>query len=533
VTSRPRIPFWLTFGLIVVAIEAMMAFVVWRSAPAGTQWLGGSIQNTSDVAVYLSYLRQGADGHFLLSDRFAVEPHAQRFDPVWSIAGFIAQSGIPLILLHEILRWVFTLILAWTVFAAARELTKTERDAKLGTILVFGGVSFGWLYSVWLDVLHLWTPTTYAAADVVTEFGVAPVLMGGAHMILSVALLLTSLRLAWRAWERSALRDGIGAAAAACLLASFHPYFALTFGIFEAICVFRFRKNITRKTFLSGLGLSILAAIPALLIYIPLAFDNVFRTHHLDENILPLPPLISWIFVLAPFIGAFIWMRRSRVNLLSNSGWLVAWIVAAVICMAFPLPWTRKYLEGLGPALILLTLPAWLAVRDWILRQQPRILSRTVAALLLLLACLTPLHLIASQIAWIGPDPERQKWFYMSNETFDAWTWLSTHTPTDAIVLSDDMWTNDWTPAYTDRRVWVGHDHETPDFWNKRALWNELMTTQDPSRAHAILDATPVTDLLLVTTSTQATYPGWLTPTWHTAYQTEHVLILERNTAAQ
>ena len=532
-TRRPRIPFWLTFGLIVVALEAMMAFTLWRSAPAGTHWLGGSIQNTSDVAVYLSYLHQGADGHFLLSDRFAVEPHAQRFDPVWSTAGLIARTGIPLILLHEILRWIFTLVLAWAVFAAARGLTKTERDARLGTILVFGGVSSGWLYSVWLHVFNLWTAKTYAAADVVTEFGIGPVLSGGAHMILSVALLLTSLRLAWRAWERTSLKDGIGAAFAAGILASFHPYFAPTLVIFSIICVLWFRTRITRRIFLTGLGISMLAAIPSLLIYVPLAFDEVFRTHQLSANVLPLPPLISSVFVLAPFIAAFIWMWSSRIRLPSNSEWLIAWILTAALCILLPFPWTRKYLDGLGCALVLLTLPAWLAVRDWILRQKPRILSYTIATLLLFIACFTPFHIITSQLAWIGPDPSRQQWFFRSDETFDAWTWISQHTPTDAIILSDDMWINDWTPACTDRRVWVGHDHETPDFWNKRALWNELRTTMDPSRARAILDATPVTDILLVTTSTQATFPSWLSPDWKIVHRTDRVLILERTLLAR
>lgn len=516
------------FAIFVIACEILLASCIWFNAPHGTHWLGGTIQNTSDIGVYFSYLAQGKDGNILLDNRYAVEPHALRFDPVWSLAGLIARTGIPFVLLHEILRWIFTIFLVWAVYAAARSVSKTDRDARLGTILAFGGIGLGSIYSVWLHSEGLWSLKTYAAPDVVTEFGIAPILMGGAHMILSLALLLIGFRCLWIAWRNQSLRSALAATASLALLSAFHPYFSVTIIIFYLLCLLRFRTQLTKRLFFISALFSFLAALPTIAIYLPLAFDRVFRTHHLVVNVLPLPPLIPSLFTLFPFLIAFAWRWKKKIYLHKNEEWLIAFILSAVVCILLPFPWKRKYLEGFGVALVLLTLPAWIALRDWILRQRPWLLSRTIAVLLLVAACLTPLHLFASQIAWIDPsNPQRTKWFYVSDDIFSAWTWLHNHTDSRAVILSDDMWINLWTPAYANRTVWVGHDHETPDFLAKRAIWEELFATTDATHAKQLLDATPVTYLLLTTTSTQA-FPQLLSPEWRVMYQNATVTLLKK-----
>lgn len=523
-----RVRFPLLFGLLVAAIDVALILIIWTSAPHGMRWLGDTIQNSSDIAVYFSYLAQGADGALLLANRFAVEPHAHRFDLFWSSAGFLARSGLPFIILHELLRICSTLALAVAVYAAALQLTRDEKNSKLATILSFGGVGFGWMYSIWLNAADLWTARTYAAPDVVTEFSVAPILLGGAHMILSLALLITGLRLTWHAWETRRLRTALTAALTVAVLTAFHPYFGIMFAIFSALCVLRNRRNISLQVFVYGVALSLLTALPSIIIYLPLSTDRVFSEHHLIANILPLPPILSWLCTLLPFIAALAWRWRRGAVLRQQEEWLITWILSAIICMTLPLPWTRKYLEGLGVALALLTLPAWLAVRDWIVNQRPAWLARIISILLLLASCLTPLHLFTSQLAWISPDPERTKWFYASEETFAAWEWLRMHTEENSVVLSDDKWLNIWTPAYANRTVWIGHDHETPDFWTKRALWDELFSTTNKMRARRILGATNINYVLLTSTSTHARFPSWLDPQWKTVYQTPGVVILER-----
>lgn len=523
-----RLRFPLLLGFTAAAIVELLMATMWFSAPPGTRWLGDTLQDPSDIAVYLSYLHQGAEGSVLLENRYAVEPHARRFDLLWSTGGLIARTSIPPILVHEILRVIFILVLAFAVTAAARKLTRNERDARLGALLAFGGVGSGWAYTVLISSTVGWTLTTPGAADVVTSFGIASVLIGGAHTIISVALLVTGFHLSWQAWEIPRRRTALLAALTIATLTAFHPYFIPTVLIFNILCIFRFRARISSTTLWNGLLVSILAGLPALFVYLPLAFDRVFRDHHLVQNILLLPPILSIPLTLAPFILALTWRWMHRIRLDAREEWLIAWLIAAVACIALPLPWKLKYLEGMGIACVFLTLPAWSALRDWTLKQQPRWLSRVTAVMLLLAASLTPLHLFASQISWISLSPDKTQWFYVSEDTFEAWEWLRTHTDANSIILSDDRWINIWTPAYTNRTVWVGHDHETPDFWTKRSLAQELITTKDGLRVSQILDATPIDYLLLTTSTTQATFPLWLNSAWNTSYQNEKVTILER-----
>lgn len=482
----------------VVGFEALLAVLLFFSAPSGMRWLGDTMQNSSDVAVYLSYLTQGASGRTLLKNLFAVESHAARFDLIWSSLGVIARSGIPPVVIHEAARWAFSAILVLAIYFAAREITAKEKDARLATLLAIGGVGAGWLYSVWLGSLGLWTPDTYAAADVVTEFSVAPTLLGGAHMILSMALLITGLRKLWDDRVTPALLI------AWSILLAFHPYF-VPFYILATILAIGWRKKLV-----IGHWFLVIPLLPAALIYAPLAFDPVFRTHHLVVNDLPLAPLASWFATLLPFALALAWRVKKRIAISPRERWLVAWIVSALACLLLPIPWKRKYTEGLGVALVFLTLPAWLAARDWAIAERSRLAKVATGSALFLAAFFTPLHLLASHLAWIG-DPARQKWFYQPTAVFEAWTFLR-NASTSRVILSDDRWVNIWTPAYSGRTVWVAHDHETPDYLRKRDAWKRLVATEDATEARNILDDAGVTEFIATSAASRerfARLTGW------------------------
>lgn len=511
--TRERWKILATIAAGMLAFEILLVGMMAFSGPKGTRWLGDTMQNASDVAVYLSEIRQGADGNVLLKNLFAVEPHAARFDVVWSVLGLIARNGIPPFVVHESARILFTLALAAALLSAARSVSESERDARLATLLAFGGVGTGWLYSLWLGANGLWKPMTYAAADVVTEFGVSPTLIGGAHMILSLALLLTALRLIWTAAaERSTRRLCIGATAAGTLLL-FHPYFGPLLAVYALVSFVTNRKALGLRHAAAFVGILTVGAIPAIVVYLPLAFDPVFRSHHLSANVLPLAPWPAWIATLLPFGLAFAWRWKRGLQIRADEQWILAWLLAAAVCMALPFPWTRKYTEGLGVALVLLTLPAWFALRNWALRGVVGLQRVAVGTALLLAVFLTPLHILASHAVWAS-NPSTQSWFYQTDGVFRAWDYLRMQTASSAVVISDDRWINLWTPAYAGRTVWVAHDHETPDFAAKRAAWKRLLATDDSLEAESILARAGVTHFLTTTPESSARFRHILNGVW-------------------
>jgi hypothetical protein len=88
--------------------------------------------------------------------------------------------------------------------------------------------------------------------------------------------------------------------------------------------------------------------------------------------------------------------------------------------------------------------------------------------------------------------------FFMSQDLVRAWQWLRTSTPKDTVILPDDIWVGVWTPPYSERHVWIGHDHETPEWRKRRNFLEELFTNQDPQRVQTMLKETGV-DIVVTT----------------------------------
>lgn len=492
-------------GLLATVFVGLAA-LAWFDAPAGTRWLGDGIHNSSDIAVYLSYLRQGADGHVLLSDLFAVEPHRARFDAAWSTLGLVARTGLDPVAIHETARILFIFILVFSLWAAARSTWHDDANARLAVLLALGGVGTGWIYSVWLGARGLWTPQTYAAPDIVTEFAIGPVLFGGAHMILSIALLVTCLRLIWNGIRSGTWRATIAGALSGTILLSFHPYFApllATVGLFATVTR---RRNFFHLLAAGGIML------PPVLYYAWLLTDPVFGAHHLVANVLPLNAPAVWLLTLAPFLAAFAWMWRVK-RLPKKLDWASAWILAATLLLLFlPVPWKRKLTEGLIVPIVFLTMPAWIAIRDWTRAQRPRAMGVLLSGLLIFGAWLGPVHLLLSHIVWIE-KADAAHFFYQPTELFDiAETLHDEHG--DLVLLSDDRWVNVWLPALTGKRVWIGHDHETPDFDAKRILFHALLETSDPMTAQRILREAGVTRFITTSDANAERFRALLGSAW-------------------
>lgn len=512
-------------AITIAASLSLLAALSFWSAPVGTQWLGDGIHNSSDVAVYLSYLKQGADGHVLVHDLYAIEPNAARFDAVWSLLGIVARSNINPVVIHETARAVFAVILVIALWFAVKSQATKESDARLALLLALGGVSTGWIYSIWLGAKGLWTPTTYAAPDIVTEFAIGPILMGGAHAILSLALLITAIRLLWDGITNAKQRETLLGSVAGIGLLSFHPYFAVllaTIGVF-ALVVSHKRWQSLRFLVMSGA----LLAIPVIY-YAWLILDPVFSAHHLQDNILPLAPWFVWIETLLPFIVALVWMWRTK-KLPKQIEWTHAWLLASIVLLILlPVPWKRKLTEGLTVPLVLVTLPAWIAIRDWVAAQQPRWMRNVLAVLLLLAAWLGPVHLVVSHLVWIS-QPNEQHYFYQPTRLFEAGAFLHTHATESDVLLSDDVWVNTWLPALTGRTVWIGHDHETPHFTEKRELYHAFLDETDPTKKQELLAQIPVTYLVLTTEAGRATIPPVLGREWTRVFQGGTVDVWKRN----
>lgn len=491
--------FALILAGLMIAFELVIMAVIISGTPPGQRWLGATIFNSGDMPVYLNYLAQ-AQNSFLLSNLFNNLPQIQRFDAFWSLGGILVRLGLTPLWTHEILRWICTLILAFAVFATARSVTRTEKQTRIASLFMISGLSAGWLYDLWIGLNDQWTRSTPAIADLASEFAIAPVLLGGAHMILSLALQLLAARWIWEAVAEANKARLWPSIVILLFLSFFHPYFIPLYGLI-ALLAFCFGVKSGHGLGYASSFLRLCAAlVPGAVYYLWLTLnDAAFRAHHFRDNFLPIDPWYFWLVMLLPFVPAAVFLAKHKVPETYRPArrpvWVWVWLASAVICMLLPFPWTRKYTQGLLPALVLLTLPFWLMLAD---RLWNKVVIWPLKICLMVLLAFPFIHLLLTQ-AFMITDPYWQKSFYRPEPIFRAWSFIRANTPPDSLVVTTDLWSNHWTPAFTLRRMWVGHKHETPDFADRIGPYREWSQTQDQEIFRSYLASTPVTHVIATT----------------------------------
>jgi len=520
--SRWRFP--LLVAALLIAFELATIGVMAFGAPAGYRWLGATVSNTSDVAVYLNYLAQGKNG-LLLANLYNDGPQFLRFDLFWSLGGLLVRAGMAPILAHEVLRWLCTLALAFALVATARAVTQNEKQARLATLFMVSGMSTGWIFVIYTGLTHAWTPFTKSPADLVTEFSVAPVLLGGAHMILSFALQMLAVRWIWEGLRDK--RRGPWAACAVLLaLSFFHPYFIPLFGLISLAALlvplrekaFKTRERVIRFFIINA------AMLPGLAYYVWLLLrDADFRTHHLSVNILPLDPPGFWLLALLPIIIAAIYMWRRKIpkdlSWSVRPDWVIAWIIAAVICMALPFPWKRKYTQALLPALVIMTLPFWFLATEYVRKYFYKPIRW-----LIVLVLLFPFLLLFRTQTLTSYIPRYFYYFFAPESQSRAWQVIK-DLPDTGSVLATSAAANIWTPAYTLRAVWIGHNHETPEYAERIKQFNVWEATDDPALFAKFLQERNITTVLAVTATDTQRCATALQPPWHGVFDENGVSV--------
>lgn len=504
--------FFLAFTMLLFEYAAI--FGVIALTPQNHTWLGATISNSSDTGIYLNYIQQTSNSP-LLKNFFAGPDHITRFDSFWILGGKLVKLGLTPIQAHEILRIFTTIFLGFAIYATAKSVTNTEKHARITSWLILAGTSTGWIYTIILTITNSWQIGSIVPADLGSEFALSSVLLGGAHMILSVALLLLNTRWLWQIITQNRKISAIPWITITYHV-SFHPYYIPIYGLISlfALLYTRTKKSLWRFLIMN------FSLLPGAAYYIYLILqDPKLREHHLVTNTLAIDPIWTWLIILLPIIIAYIWILWNKKKLdLSGKNWVWAWLGAAIICIILPLPWDRKFTEALLPALVILTLPFWLHIYN---NLKPKIDLPLKAALILLLS-FPFLHILQSQFA-LAIDPAWNQYFYTSNQTINVWNKLQ-KAPEESLIISTNLYTCLWSPLHTQKYIWIGHNHETPDFLNRFAEYQAWRHTTSTSKFNNFLDNYQITHVL----TDKDSYNDLFNDKWQLDYQEQNVSLWSR-----
>ncbi len=486
----------------------LMLFIQAMAGPERT-WLGDYVWNSSDQAVYFTYIEQAKRGALVFHGLFTPIDGGWFTHPVYAPIGWLAALfNLSAIHAHELGKSVAILIAIVLLYCVARRMTKDEYEARIATLTVTLGGGIGWILVV-IQGMRGYFPPGFFVPDVASEIFFFPTLLGGAHIPLSLALLVYSLNRIWvdilEAQEKA--RPSWQSLLSTAALFFVHPYFVCIVGPYTlfALLFKRFSWRDILRFGLPYLPLGLLALSPYLWSY----WHDPYRRFLLTDNVLELATPLQNLFSVMPWLIFIAWRCR-RTPFRREEQWIFVWILTVFLLLCFPLiHFKRKMMEGLGVGVILLALPVWLRIITWA-KQTGRMANIGIWVLI----TLSPFSLIQSQLLWVTRPMGKGNEFYASQDVVHMWQWIRTYTKPTDIILTDDSWVALWLAPNTLRHVWIAHDHETPEFFKRRELLRQILQTRDKERVQALFNQIDAQVLVTSTKENGIFIQDYATSTW-------------------
>lgn len=475
-TDGPEWRWVLVWAVLIVIISSIpYLWGIWITPP-GYHFLGLT-HNIDDGAVYLSWMRQAADGHLFIRNLFTNEPQRGRaFNVLFLLMGwFAALTRLSLIWVYHVFRAGLGIGLIFAIWQFSKPFLEDSGARKLLIPLVGLSAGVGWLFPSGkppTGPVDIWQPEaiTFLSIYLNPLFLAAQVLMLGA---------LYSLLLAHRTGHA---RYAAYAGVSMLLLGNIHTYDVVTVAaVWVAYLLIVTARD--RKLDLRSIGLSLIAALIALpsagyQLYV-YRIDEVFRARANTPT--PSPPIWSFfagygLVLIGAAVGASLYVRsrpRSRPHSpLSalHSPLLLAWSLIGFMLPYIPVAQQRKLVMGLHIPLCILCAAALSALASRI----PRTVRGWTLAAFVVLTFASNARFLANDISLLNNGTTAPHYApFISTAELDAIRHFGDNTRWYQTVLAPPTFSL-FLPALAGRQVWYGHWSETPDYADKIRQWARL-----------------------------------------------------------
>lgn len=485
-------------------------------------WLG---YNLDDSCVYLSWMRQAADGSLRALNLFTTDPqNGMALNPLFLALGRFARlTGLPIIGVYHGARLLFGLLLLLVAWKFVTATVADPKARKLAFLFVCFSSGLGWLPLWWADSPFN-TPIDKWQPEAITFLSLYLSPLFCFSMALQAAILL----LLFQGERAERARFAVGAGLCAFLLGLVHSYDVITIaaiwiGFLAVRTVSRpaVEKWKTAGSWLRGVLAAAIASPAVLYIFIQLKTETVFRAR---ANVLTLSPPPAWVllgygltFALALYA---IWALLSKPAAsaqpapkpalpTSPTTWttgldatilLVAWLVMNIAVAYLPgVPFQRKMLQGAHFPVAMLAGIGAAALLAKASFARTRITYVAVVSGMTALLGVTNLRFVLRDLDnyAINLSQTKMQRTYLLPGEISALEWVRDNTPKDAavqplfwIALTPDRKIGVFdtsvacfTPGIAHRKVYCGHWGETPDFPDKLREMPRLLLPNIPEEA--------------------------------------------------
>lgn len=457
--------------IIVVACVAV--------AFANSTYFGGRFFHASDVvytacdaviggdkSVYISMIEEARQGGVLLHNLFTSESQRPRFiAPLWVLLGWMARfthlSSVDMFEIARIVAGFFFVV--WMGFLS-NQLFRDRVWATIGFILV--------TFSSGLGAFFLPHANTFFIGEAIgrslspdlwhTEMNTFATIAHSALFIVSQAALLF-IFLSWVKWESGVRRAIFFAIIVTFVLAIMHPYDAVIVVAVIGARLFFARLYGQRRFLYGALSIVIAATIPVL-VHLWFFAQEIALAGWFAQNVTRVSSL-GWYGIgyglLLPLAVVALWRYRFLDPVFQ---FFLVWVGVVFISLFIPVQFQRRLING---AHIPLALLATYGLRIVFARARGRPMLVALGAWVLAIGLFgTTFYLIGEQV-WSVAQPTSS--LYLPKTTASVLGWIRENTARDAVVLAAPL-NGNVIPAFSARRVYVGHGHQTIAYQEKRAL---------------------------------------------------------------
>jgi len=468
---------------VIVALTCVPYLFGVSVAPPGYRFLGLT-HNIDDGAVYLSWIRQAADGHVLIRNQFTNEPQpGGSFNVLFlAMGGFACLTHLSCIDAYHVFRILLGIGLLFAIFKFSGLFISDRRARLLLVPLVGLSSGIGWLIpgaGFPIGPVDVWQPEAITFLSIYLN----PLFIAGLLLMLGSLHYLVLMERTGRA------RHAVTAGLFLLVLGNVHTYDVLTVACVWTAYVAT-RAILQRTINWRGAALSMLACIVALP---SLAYqfhiyqaDAIFRAR--ANTVIASPPITSYfagygLILLTAIAGAvmlFVEQRRAQDR---NDGLRypfllpVVWSVVGFAIPYIPMAQQRKLIMGLHIPLCIL---AAVVIARLGAKLKP-VIATGLGCILLLVLFQTNSEFLSLDMALLcdGRTVVATTLPYMSADQLRAMDYISSNSGPNQSTLADAQ-LSAFLPAYADRPVYCGHWSETPEYGRKLAVFGALIKPSVP-----------------------------------------------------
>ncbi|MCA1595074.1 MAG: hypothetical protein LC772_01400 [Chloroflexi bacterium] len=475
-TPRRSVDFRWKWGValqVALAVPYLLAVCI---TPPGLRF-GGLIYNPDDPYVYLSWMRQAFDGHYVFRNLFTLEAQTgASFHVLFLLLGVVARlTGVSLVAVYQIARGLLGIGLVAVMAAVIAQLEPEERRRNRVLVVASLGSGSGWTWFLAGSPLLSKADLYHVSTDVwMTETVPFLSILLNPLFAAALLLLLASFFCMLTAETRASLGWAVAGGVCLLILGNVHSYDILVFhpvwaAYLVILTVMARRVGAPWPGWRPGSAwlryvLAAVVGAPSVL-YQAWVFrsDAAFHARAMVATLSPAPLYyFAGIGLLLPLACLAAWKKRGSPWV----WWLCTWAVLGLGLPYVPLPFQRKLAIGMDLPYLLL---AGMEVASWAdfasrRRQWCGVLAATALIGLLFATngCFlaSDVQLLARNQSNVFPP------LYIPAADWKGIEWLAAHAGREDAVLSLPPVGN-IIPAVTGRRVYVGHWGETARFDEK------------------------------------------------------------------